>query len=229
MCDERERLIGYVYDEGDPRERAEIERHLETCAACRDEIRGLRSVRQDLLAWDVPAHESVWKPFAPARVAPSWRLVPAWALAAAASVMFLIGAAGGVVTHAFMEPQAPARAQAAAPASAPVHVVPAGIGRADLEAMRAQIVSTMRAEMDSRVRLVSTHTPTNPAVSDRLQQISALLKSGDQRDDQIMRFVVSLNNDLVTVTKRISSLQSRVDQLSTSLASVAQQQAGGKQ
>ena len=57
MCENRERLIGYVYDECDPAERAEIEAHLESCHTCRREIRGLKGVRQDLLAWDVPANE----------------------------------------------------------------------------------------------------------------------------------------------------------------------------
>jgi anti-sigma factor ChrR (cupin superfamily) len=83
MCNERERLIGYVYDEVDAAERAVIDRHVESCAECRDEIRGFRSVREDLLAWDVPEHGSVWQPFAPARRTPWWRDVPAWAMAVA--------------------------------------------------------------------------------------------------------------------------------------------------
>ena len=75
MCDDRERLIGYVYDECDGRERREIEAHLETCHTCRREITGLREVRQDLLAWDVPDTPSVWRPFAPQR-APITQLPP---------------------------------------------------------------------------------------------------------------------------------------------------------
>src|SRR5436190_276553 len=101
MCDERERLIGYVYDECDPGEKRLVEAHLQTCETCREEIGGLRSVRTDLLAWDVPEHGSVWTPFVKARPAPSWRDVPLWAMAAAASLVFLVGAAGGVATQAF--------------------------------------------------------------------------------------------------------------------------------
>jgi len=99
MCDDRERLIGYVYDECDGHERREIEAHLETCHTCRREITGLREVRQDLLAWDVPDTPSVWRPFAPQRAPITWRDVPGWMLAAAASLVFLAGAAGGAATQ----------------------------------------------------------------------------------------------------------------------------------
>src|SRR5215217_6628029 len=95
MCDEREQLIDFVYDECDPRERQRVEVHLTECAECREEIGSLRQVRQDLLAWDVPEHGSVWRPFAPPRMRPSWRDIPAWAMAAAAGIIFLAGAAGG--------------------------------------------------------------------------------------------------------------------------------------
>src|SRR5262245_17460959 len=99
MCDDRERLIGYVYEESDPAERRAIEDHLASCETCRTEIDGLRAVRSDLLAWDVPEYESVWRPFVQPRVAPSWRDIPAWAMAAAASLMLVSGLAGGAVTE----------------------------------------------------------------------------------------------------------------------------------
>ena len=115
MCDDRERLIGYVYDECDRHERQEIEAHLETCHVCRREITGLRDVRQDLLAWDVPEMPSVWRPFAPQRAPITWRDVPTWMLAAAASLVLLAGAAGGVATHALLPHVTTAAAATPAP------------------------------------------------------------------------------------------------------------------
>ena len=85
MCNERERLIGYLYDECDSSERAAVQQHLETCAECRDEIASLRSVREDVAVWEVPEHGSVWQPFAPAQPPRWWHHMPQWALAAAAS------------------------------------------------------------------------------------------------------------------------------------------------
>jgi len=91
MCDERERLIGYLYEECDAEERRQVETHLESCPTCRAEIGGLQSVRTDLLAWNVPEHSPVWRPM-PAGVAPPvvwWRQTPGWALAAAATGVLL--------------------------------------------------------------------------------------------------------------------------------------------
>ena len=102
MCDQREKLLGYVYDEGDAADRAEVQKHLDQCPDCRAEIAGLRSVRNDLLAWEVPAHAPVWRPFVAAPVVPWWKQVPTWALAAAAAVVLLLGATGSVIAQAVM-------------------------------------------------------------------------------------------------------------------------------
>ena len=101
MCNERDRLIAYLYDECDATERDAVRQHLDGCDECRTEVEGLRAVRADLLAWDVPQHESVWRPFAHAPARPSWRQVPAWAMAAAAGIVLLAGAAGGAFAHSF--------------------------------------------------------------------------------------------------------------------------------
>ena len=102
MCENRERLIGYVYDECDPAERREIEAHLESCHTCRRRDSRTRSVRQDLLAWDVPASDPIWRPMAPARQESSWRAGTDVGLAAAACATFMVGAAGGAATYALM-------------------------------------------------------------------------------------------------------------------------------
>ena len=100
MCDQRERVLDYLYDEATDASRRDMEQHLESCDDCRDELRTLRSVRTDLLAWSVPNPPSVWTPFAPVPVVPWFRQVPAWAMAAAASVMFVMGAGGGFAAYA---------------------------------------------------------------------------------------------------------------------------------
>lgn len=142
MCHERERLIGYVYDECDREERRAIEAHLEECGTCRAEISGFRAVRQDLLAWEVPERESVWRPFAPARPSPWWREVPAWAMAAAALAVFAVGAGGGVITHAFVAHEGTSDAL-----SAPVAPV---LTAADLAAFEARMLGLVRSEVAGR-------------------------------------------------------------------------------
>lgn len=151
MCDQRERLIDYLYDEAAPADRREVEEHLDACRECRDEMRAFRRVREDLLAWDVPASESVWTPFAPAPVVVPWhRQVPAWALTAAAGLMLLLGTAGGFAASVLLaRPVDPAPAQTAAvltppvPAATPlVAVAPAPVGLSHEE-----IVRLVRGEM----------------------------------------------------------------------------------
>lgn len=134
MCDQRERLMDYLYEEGEPADRRVVEAHLESCGDCRTEMRAFRRVREDLLAWDVPAYESVWTPFAPQPVVPWHRQVPAWAMAAAASVMILLGTAGGfaaasvfgtvpgATTVQVVAPPEVEVAAAAAPSAVPVPV-----------------------------------------------------------------------------------------------------------
>ena len=54
MCEQKELLVGYLYDDLAPGERAAFETHLRGCAECRTELKALRDVRADLAAWAPP-------------------------------------------------------------------------------------------------------------------------------------------------------------------------------
>jgi len=159
MCNQRDRLIGYVYSEGDASELREVQLHLDTCAECRAEVAGLRAVREDLLAWNVPEQESVWRPFvpAPASATPWWQQVPSWAMAAAAGVMFVCGAAGGTVAHAFLSEPEPTIARQPETAVVPVNagaVGQAGQNDAGLRAFESRLVQIQQqvGALDARVQ-----------------------------------------------------------------------------
>jgi hypothetical protein len=190
MCENRERLIGYVYDECDPAERAAIEEHLESCHTCRREIRGLKSVRQDLLAWDVPASDPIWRPMAPAHKESSWRAVPAWALAAAACATFMVGAAGGAATYALMPRTAPAVARAETPAPTATTAVTA----TQLAALENKVLAQIRAELDTRARQTSGEAAprniadTNPASTDLARRVNMLTVRQDELYDRLLEF-----------------------------------------
>jgi anti-sigma factor RsiW len=226
MCDERERLIGYVYDECDAAERRAIDAHLESCGVCRDEIRALRGVREDLLAWDVPEHGSVWRPFAPARVTPWWREVPAWAMAVAATLVFLLGALGGSVTHTFMlrdtvqAAPAPAIASAAAPATSAA-VVPVSLSPAEQAAFEQRILAHLDQELDQRIQQVSVSSggsKMDPQVARELRELRASL---DTQKQNIFELMNDFNTQLIVNTKAanqgISKLGARVDAISYSV------------
>ena len=53
-CEDRERLVSYLYDDGSDTERAAVEAHLARCAACATELAELRAVRASLADWQPP-------------------------------------------------------------------------------------------------------------------------------------------------------------------------------
>jgi hypothetical protein len=186
MCDERERLIGYVYDECDAEDRRHIEVHLESCPVCRQEISGLRGVREDLLAWSVPEHTPVWRP-APVVVAvPWWRQSPGWGLAAAAAVVLLAGVAGAAATRVVTPPPAPV-----------------GVTADDLNAIEQQILTLMRAEL-ARVSTTAAAAPAAPPsaapvqLADGSDQVERRITAKlEESDRNTLNFLIGLNNMLV--------------------------------
>jgi hypothetical protein len=110
MCN-KDDLVSYLYDDLEGPTRAAFERHLRTCAECRDELDAMRGVRADLLTWSPPEPDFAFRLVKEPRAAhaetvpraarvlrpdvPSWRawFTPAAGFAAAA-VLGLAAAAG---------------------------------------------------------------------------------------------------------------------------------------
>jgi hypothetical protein len=237
MCEQREQLLDYLYEEASPADRREVERHLEGCEECRDEIRAFRNVREDLLAWGVPNPPSVWTPFAPAPVVPWHRQVPAWALAAAASLMFVVGSAGGFVAHSVVDGS-----------SSPASAAPTEITQASLLDSKA-IVALIREELANAGRdLTSPATPVNntaprpfeldPKTEERLMaRVSALVNTSQQHQlDQLSNYLfVRAQEDEVQRTgdrrdngRRFTQLGAQIDQLEAQVRQLTLAQAKGQ-
>lgn len=109
MCDYAERteqLVGYLYGELGAGEREAFEAHLAACGACRAEVAGLETTRARMAEWVPPEAAPSGAPdisdtglrlvrgsdITPAPP-PARRLMPAWALAAAATLVLAAGAA----------------------------------------------------------------------------------------------------------------------------------------
>lgn len=96
MCDSKELLVGYLYDELDASGRRAFDLHLTGCGECQHELAGLRSTRVQLTSWTPPEPDLGFRivrspPAAPAPRA--FRLSPAWGLAAAAVLVMAVAAA----------------------------------------------------------------------------------------------------------------------------------------
>lgn len=230
MCDERDRLIEFVYDECDAGDRRVVEAHLDACPDCRREIAGLKRVRQDLLAWDVPAHEPVWRPLARTSMPSWWEQVPAWAMAAAAGLMLLAGAAGGGVTALASRSAADPRPDAGpvpteVPAPRESGVVRAGLTAEDLSAAERRWLERMRVEfgeVDQRIRLVSDKATSrgapDPAVDALVQQVNELRTMSE---DQLKLFL-EFHNEREAIRQRDNQRFLELERKITDLASMIQ-------
>jgi hypothetical protein len=221
MCHEREKLIEYVFEECGPAEKQAMDAHFESCAECRDEIRGLRRVRQDLLAWDVPHVESVWRPFAPPQTTAWWRQVPAWAMAAAAGVMFVCGLAGGLtaqVLSASGEPSLQATDLGPSAGSAGASdVVPAAFVSSDeLTAAEQRILAMLRADL-ARVERGARQARAGAAEFDRLADevttLRARMDHGDLQGDVLRRSLQDLSERARRVEGGLSATNLAVERL----------------
>jgi len=210
MCEQRERLLSYVYDEGDASERAEVQRHLDQCPECRAEIAGLRSVRTDLLAWEVPAHDPVWRPLAVAPVQPWWRQVPAWAMAAAAGVMVLLGATGSVIAQSMMPRETIVR-------EANPGVVTQLVTAADISAAQERLLAKVEqqiGEVGARVTRVSDRAATVRAVEgDHSAMTGELQKAYLAQLELITRLKSELSQFKTNVVDKQADLDARLQRL----------------
>jgi hypothetical protein len=99
MCDSKELLVSFLYEELDGAARQSFETHLTSCVECRNELAGLRATRVHLSAWSPPAPDFEFRIVrTPVTAvdpvpAPRFRFVPAWGLAAAAVLVLAAGAA----------------------------------------------------------------------------------------------------------------------------------------
>ena len=96
MCDSKELLVSFLYDELDPSAKGAFDIHLSTCAECRDELAELRATRGQIALWAPPEPDfgfRIVRGAAAPPAPPRFRIAPAWGLAAAALLVAAIGAA----------------------------------------------------------------------------------------------------------------------------------------
>ena len=237
MCDERERLIEYLYDTCDAAERRRVDVHLASCEGCREEISALRGVRLDLLAWDVPEHGSVWKPFAQARTMPWWREVPVWALAAAVSVMFVLGIGGGLVARQLVPAKLGASPAPAVTSSIPTLQPAPVLTTADQAAMEQRIASTVQSRLEGRVQPVAAHAVPGLSEQDARALVQTMLGESEIRQAQALRLAgLGLLHDSDTRFVKETSFKAflnndlpwRIQREIASALAMQQQQGGNK-
>jgi len=102
MCEEKDLLVSYLYDDVGDADRARFETHLRGCIDCREELTALRGVRADLTGWAPPSADLGFRIVQDPKVVQlkprGWRAwyTPAAGLAAAA---VLVLAAASAIAH----------------------------------------------------------------------------------------------------------------------------------
>ena len=209
MCDERDRLIGYLYDECDTAERRDVEQHLEQCPTCRTEIQALRNVRADLLAWEVRGTPDVWRPFPAAAPAAWWQQVPSWAFAAAAGLVIAAGLGGGVAARALSY-------------EAPVQQIvstPAGVTAPDLTVAQERIIELMRQELAAQSRAMPAGPVRVAAQPDEqmLRRMNDLANANTENFKVMAQLYEDIMRYGARTESKIKTLQQSVDTLSAAL------------
>jgi hypothetical protein len=189
-CIDVDALLGYVYDECGPAERLRITQHVQSCAACAEEVTGLRGARHELAGWAPPevalgfriaqtsnSGVSNGPVRLPVRVA-WWRQpMPAWAQAVAATVLFGLGMAAG------------SRGQAAVVAGGtPPRPTVAAVSASDLTSLEERLgqeIAKVRAAAPAPTPSQASVRASNEGRdAELLQQVRQLIRDSENRQQE---------------------------------------------
>jgi hypothetical protein len=230
-CDDKHRLVSYLYGESSPEESAAVQSHLAACAACAEEFGGLQDVRRHFADWrapDVDLGFTVTRTAAPVAASParrSWAL-PAWAQAAAAVLVLSAGAAIANLeirygTDGFTVRTGWSPAQQAQRASAPAAVPDRAAATEDAwktaiaeseQRIRAEFASSRAAAAPQPAGVTRTGTDSN----EMLRQVRALIEESERRQQRELAlrvtqvtqdFEAQRRADLVRIEQNMGEIQ----------------------
>ncbi|MCA1563212.1 MAG: zf-HC2 domain-containing protein [Acidobacteria bacterium] len=196
MCNGKELLIAYVYDDCTDAERGRAEAHLGGCAECRQELEALRAARDHLAAWAPPDRALGFKIVQEASAVDERarrRIVPAWGLAAAA---VLVLAAASAVANLEVRYEADgfiirtgwSRPAAMLPAAPQPARADAATWRAELAALERKIRHEFEAG-SAAARPAGTPAPASgdaASSGELLRRVRALIEDSETRQQREM-------------------------------------------
>ncbi|MGB7220460.1 MAG: zf-HC2 domain-containing protein [Vicinamibacterales bacterium] len=176
--DRDDALIGYLYEDIDPAARAGFEAHLTTCAACRDELSALTSVRGRLGQWLPPERQSAvgggqtlaQEPVVSGRS--WWRELPAWAQVAAA--LLFLGVAGGIANVDARYDASGLSVKTGWSRRSPVEAEVPALGTEPSAPWRSDLAA-LEARLRSELRVSNTSTSALEAAATRPGRLAASL------------------------------------------------------
>jgi hypothetical protein len=220
MCENKELLVAFLYDDIDPSDRRAFQRHLMSCVECRDELAALGDTRAQIASWTPPeadlGFQIVRKSEKPARW---WSgFSPAWGLAAAAVLLLALGAGIANLDIRYGHDGLVVRTgwnHAAEPAAAAATVTPVEWKtQADqLDQRLRGLERAMAAHQPSAVQNASASDITDAELLQRVREIVGKSETRHEREvaarlTDLMREVDAQRRlDLATIDQGITRLQ----------------------
>lgn len=221
-CDDsrmKEALVALLYDELDAGERADIEAHLASCAACRQEASALRALRLELPAWTPPERELgfaiVDRTARSERVTRSAWALPAWGLAAAAALVLAAGAAIANLDVSYGNDGFRVRTGWSRSDGEPAPATVAPAQSAEWRAELAGLERRLRAELGGGPVRTASSTPRSDS-EDVLRRVQTLIGQSEARQQRelALRLAQVLNDfdrqrqtDLVRIQQGFGQLE----------------------
>lgn len=202
MCD-NELLIDYVYGELTSHDREAFDRHLTSCATCRDEVDGLRGTRTSLASWAPPEPDLGFEVVRGRRAAAGWSArvwgwSPALGLAAAAMVIGAVSAAianvevttgaGGITVTTRWNRAAVVQTQAASSSGS----------SADVERLEARLrdLESQLAAVRSQPAVVPVAASSRMPEADVMRMVRQLIAQSEERQQGVLaRQILQVNRD----------------------------------
>ena len=216
QCDDKQRLIDYLYGEISVHDRAAIDAHLNACAACATEASELRAVRADLGAWQPPEVELGFRIIRDAEPAPArrWWHVPAWTpLAAAAGLLLALAASveveygnGAVVIRTGWAKSAPAvtaglqpgqsnvtppaggtAVESPQPSPVAAGLQSRGMNETEVREALAALETRLRGEM-ANTRVTAAPAPATIGRAELVRHVEGLIEASERRQQRELAY-----------------------------------------
>ena len=222
MCDRKELLVSFLYDEIDSLSKREFQSHLKTCVDCRDELAELGATRAQIATWTPPdadlGFRIVREAESPKRRWFQW--APAWGFAAAAIVLLAFSAAianldirygsDGLVVRTGWNHSVDVARQSAAASVTPVDWK----AQADqLDRRLRELERTMSTRAGSTVQNASTSDTDHDALLQHVRDIVGQSETRQQRAftarlaEMTREFDARRQLDLATIDQGMTRLQ----------------------
>lgn len=190
MCDSKELLVSFVYDELSAIERERFRAHLTSCAECRDEVAGLRTTQRHLASWTPPEPDLGFRIIRnSAPVATPRRVAPLWGLGLAAAAVLVL-AAGAALANIDMRYDANGLVlrtgwhRTAAPSTAGAVTTAAGVTAVEWK-QQAEILERRVRQLETSLSTVAAR-PAESADPAVIQRVNQLVDESENRQQRLL-------------------------------------------